>query len=275
MTWQIPNAPKGSKVPQRVPQREQAWKVLEEGVYDKKVVNRLAVFSAIGDLGSNVKGVRLAERGLDDEDPDVRAAAAASLGEMKSHVAIPKLRLALTDKAPQVSFSAAKSLWQLGDRSGRRVLLDILQGERPASDNFLQSSKRDMQRKLQDPKRLAVMGAEKGAGALLGPFSVGIPLMKELRGEGSGSPRAVSATLLATNPDDEAIEALKTALTDRDWTVRAAAARALGRLGRPELGDFLASSLEDSKPGVRYAAAVSVIRLTSAKRSATRYAKLQ
>jgi HEAT repeat protein len=243
-------------------------------VADKKVVNRLALFSAIGDLGANLKGVRLSERGLNDKDPDVRAAAATSLGEMKSRAAIPKLRIALADKAPQVSFAAAKSLWQLGDRTGRRVLLDILEGEKPASDSFIQSGKRDMQRKLQDPKGLAMLGAEKGAGALLGPFSMGIPLMKELRGEGAGSPRAVSATMLAARPDKETIEALKRALSDRDWTVRAAAARAIGKLGRPDLSAFLTTALEDSKPSVRFAAAVSVIRLESAK-STTRYAQVR
>jgi HEAT repeat protein len=98
-----------------------------------------------------------------------------------------------------------------------------------------------------------MLGAEKGAGALLGPFSMGIPLMKELRGEGAGSPRAVSATMLAARPDKETIEALKRALSDRDWTVRAAAARAIGKLGRPDLSAFLTTALEDSKPNSEYA----------------------
>jgi HEAT repeat protein len=91
----------GASANTRIPQLGRAWQVLEEGVADKKVVNRLALFSAMGDLGPNLKGVRLSERGLNDKDPDVRAAAATSLGEMKSRAAIPKLRIALADKPPR------------------------------------------------------------------------------------------------------------------------------------------------------------------------------
>jgi HEAT repeat protein len=80
---------------------------------------------------------------------------------------------------------------------------------------------------------------------------------------------------LAARPDKETIEALKRILSDRDWTVRAAAARALGKLGRPDLSAFLTTALEDGKPSVRFAAAVSVIRLGSAKSTSTRYAQVR
>jgi HEAT repeat protein len=77
---------------------------------ESKEVRRPAL-KALGDLGPNVKGVQLVAGALKDDDPDIRAQAAASLGEMKSRTAIRPLRIALGDEAPQVSFAAAKSLW--------------------------------------------------------------------------------------------------------------------------------------------------------------------
>jgi len=43
--------------------------------------------------------------------------------------------------------------------------------------------------------------------------------------------------------------AFKTALMDRDWAVRAAAAKAIGQLGRPGTEKWLEFSLDDRKPG--------------------------
>jgi HEAT repeat protein len=89
------------------------------------------------------------------------------------------------------------------------------------------------------------------------------------------SDKKVVNRLLAARPDKETIDALKTALQDKDWAVRAAAAKGLGRLGRPELGSFLTSSLEDGKPSVRFAAAVAVLRLDTGKAAAARYAQVR
>jgi HEAT repeat protein len=136
----------------------QAWRVLRDGVHSKKFGERILALKALGDLGPNVKGVRLIADALKDDDPDVRAEAAAALGEMKSRTAIPALRTALDDAAPQVSFAAAKSLWQLGDTTGRRVLLDVLKGEQGTQDSFLSSGLRKMRRKMGDKKELGVWG---------------------------------------------------------------------------------------------------------------------
>jgi HEAT repeat protein len=190
-------------------------------------------------------------------------------------LAIAPLRIALNDAAPQVCFAAAKSLWQLGDTAGRRVLLDILQGQKGTKDGFIASHKREMHRELQDRKALAVMGAEKGAGELLpGPLSMGVGLAKQEIVGGADQARADCAALLSRRPDKETMLALKTALMDRDWAVRAAAAKAIGQLGRAGTEKWLEFSLDDSKPGVRYEAAVSILRMTSHPPHVTNYAKL-
>ena len=101
---------------------ERAWQTLTDGVNAKKFSDRIIALKAMADLGPNPKGVRLVSEVLKDKDPDVRAQAAATLGAMKSRAALPALRVALNDEAPQVSFAAAKSLWQLGDNAGRRLI---------------------------------------------------------------------------------------------------------------------------------------------------------
>lgn len=240
-----------------------AWQVLGEGLSDKKALTRVAAVTAMADLGRS--GVRpAADRLRDDKDADVRIAAALVLGQMKSSSAIPVLRTALRDPDPGVSFAAAQSLWQLGDNTGRQVLLEVLAGERAANDNLLRSGMRDVQHKLQNPKSLVAMGAEKGAGTLLGPLSMGIPVAKQFLAEPANSPRALTVNLLSRTPDRTTVEALKKALWDKDWGVRQASARAAGNIKRRDFVPLLAMLLEDSKPAVRYTAAVAILRIVSA-----------
>lgn len=58
---------------------------------------------------------------------------------------------------------------------------------------------------------------------------------------------------------------------DRDWKVRAAAAQAIGKLGRPGAVQWLEYSLDDGKAMVRYEAAAGILRLTSGR--STNFAK--
>ena len=255
---------------------ERAWRILTEGVNAKKFTDRIIALKALADLGPNAKGVQLVSAVLKDKDPDVRAQGAATLGEMKSRTAIPALRKALDDEAPQVSFAAAKSLWQLGDNAGRRVLLDVLQGDKGTKDGFVASHKRQAKRQLEDKKSLVAMGAEKGAGEFLpGPLGMGVGLAKQEFSAGTDPARVACADLLSRRPDKATMLALKAALMDRDWSVRAAAALALGRMGRPGTQQWLEFALDDSKPAVRDAAAVGILRMSSRRAGASSYAALR
>jgi HEAT repeat protein len=270
----IPKAYAVDKPPAKQTATRQAWSVLSDGIHSKKFAERILALKALGDLGPNVRGVHLVAGALKDDDPDLRAQA-ATLGEMKSRTAIPALRIALGDAAPQVSFAAAKSLWQLGDTTGRRVLLDVLKGEQGTKDGFLAGHMREMRRKMGDKKELATLGATETAGALLpGPLGMGVGLAKKEISGGTNLARADSATLLSRRPDKETMLALKAALVDRDWTVRAAAAKAVGTLGRPGTEKWLEFSLQDGKPGVRYEAAVGMLRMASRAHTST-YANLR
>ncbi|HKT67805.1 MAG TPA: HEAT repeat domain-containing protein [Terriglobales bacterium] len=253
-----------------------AWQILTDGVNAKKFSDRIIALKAMADLGPNLKGVRLVSEVLKNKDPDVRAEAAATLGAMKSRAALPALRVALNDEAPQVSFAAAKSLWQLGDNAGRRVLLDVLQGDKGTKDGFVASHKREAKRELQDKKALVAMGAEKGAGEFLpGPLGMGVGLAKQQLAGGTDPARADCADLLSRRPDKATMLALKAALMDRDWSVRAAAAVALGKLARPGTQQWLEYALEDGKAAVRDAAAVGILRMSARRAGASTYANLR
>lgn len=254
---------------------ERAWRILTDGVNAKKYSDRIIALKAMADLGPNLKGVHLVSEVLKDRDPDLRAQAAATLGAMKSRAALPALRVALNDEAPQVSFAAAKSLWQLGDNAGRRVLLDVLQGDKGTKDGFVASHKREAKRELQDKKALVAMGAEKSAGEFLpGPLGMGVGLAKQQLASGTDPARADSADLLSRRPDKATMLALKAALMDRDWSVRAAAAVALGRLARPGTQQWLEYALDDGKAAVRDAAAVGILRMSARRSGASTYANL-
>lgn len=240
--------------------RSRAWQVLLAGVDDKKALVRVSALTALEDFGG--AGVRLAATRLrEDKDADVRTCAALALGQMNSRAAVSSLRAALHDSDPGVSFAAAQALWQLGDRSGRQILLQVLAGERAASDSFLQSGMRDVRHKLQNPRGLVLMGAEKGAGTLLGPFSFGIPVAKQFLADPANAQRALTANLLSRAPDRDTVEVLKNALWDKDWAVREASARAVGRMKRRDFIPLLIPLLNDDKPPVRYAAAVAILKI--------------
>jgi HEAT repeat protein len=247
-----------------------AWKVLTGGVADKKAVNRIAALTALADLGAVPQGVRLVSRSLADNDADVRKQAALTLGMMRSPLAIPRLRAALQDQDAAVSFAAAQALWNLGDHSGRNILFEVLEGERSATTGFVDTQVRGMRHRLQNPKSLVGMGAEKGASALLGPFSFGIPVAKQMLANPVSSQRALTVSLLSHEPDAQTVEALKKALSDKDWTVRQASVRAAADLHRRDFIPVLTPLLNDNKLPVSFSAAVAIVRLTSPMQTLSR-----
>jgi len=204
---------------------------------------------------------------LGDREPSVRQLAARDLGEMRAKSAIPKLREALKDESTEVCFAAAKSLWDMGDRSGRDVFIGILAGEKSGSPGMVKDGLTSAKKKLQDPRGLAVVGAEEAASALFGPAGWGIKVMQEVTKDRSASARAMSATLLAHDNNEDSVQQLDNALWDKNWLVREAAAQALGASRQREQISYLQDLLQDDKPAVRYMAAASIIRLSTSKRA--------
>ena len=240
-----------------------AWEVLKTAFSDKIVDTRRQAVTATGSIGMDPEALRLIEDALRDPDPLVRQTAAAQLGEMKAKQAIPSLKTALDDAAPEVAFAAAKALWDMGDRSGRDLLEDVLTGQEKSSEGYLSSTMRDMKRKMHDPKALAVMGAKEAQGALLGPFNIGVVAAEQAFKDGSGGGRAIAGTLLAQDCDSETYRLLVWSCTnDKNWAVKAASAKALGKCGNAEAIPTLEQNLSDSHAATRLMAAGAIIRLS-------------
>ena len=241
------------------------WQLLVEGMDSQTVARRQDALAALGTLGRRKRAIQLVTAALDDKDPSVRQLAARNLGQMHATTAIPRLRQLLDDDSVGVSFAAAKSLWDMGDRSGRDVFIEILSGERSNSTGMMKDQLESAKKRLQDPRGLAVIGAKEAASSLFGPAGWGITIVEEVTKDRSASARAMSAALLGHDASKNAIRELDDAIWDKNWIVRAAAAQALGECKQPDQIKHLRGLLWDGKPAVRYMAAASIIRLSSVK----------
>ncbi len=199
-------------------------------------------------LRPDTRSVALIEEALSDKGAGVREAACATLGEIKARTSIPKLKKALDDSVPEVIFAAAKALYAMDDPTGREVLMDVVIGDQSGASGFVSGSIREAKLTLHDPKALILIGIKGGAG-FAGPFGMGVPVAEGLLKDNQASGKTVAALLLATDTTPESLNALKVALTEKNWTVRAAAARAIGTRDATPLYDDVAMLLDDKRDG--------------------------
>lgn len=243
---------------------DKAYDLLTQATQDGNPAKRVEALIAMGVVHPDAKSVVLVEGMLDDKDYGTRQAACSALGEMKSRASIPKLREALDDKAPEVVFAAARALYTMGDPAGRAVLAAVLTGDRPDSSGLISSSMRDAKLKLHDPKALLLIGVNQSAG-LLGPFGVSVPIAEMLMKDKEASAKTAAILLLSNDTSESSKEAVRTALSDKNWTVRVAAARAAGNRDISAFFDDIVPMMDDKREEVRYAASATVIRLKQLK----------
>jgi len=240
-----------------------AWTMLTQGATSDKIRDRSDALSALTIVGRNPKAVSLMETALTDKDVNIRVLAATSLGSIRAKSAIPKLTDAVNDSAPQVSFAAVQALWRIGDRSTRQILYEILAGERKTKPGVIKGKMSGAMAQMHDPKSLALLGVNQASGMFLGPFSMGISFLEEYTKNNSAPVQALCAQMLASDDNPDTVRELRDALGDKNWAVRASAARALARLNHPEalpqLKDMMAN---DKERPARFAAAAAVIRLS-------------
>jgi len=238
-----------------------AWQILDRGLHDGNPAKRVQAVVAMGILRPQGKAVETVESAFQDKDYSVRQAACVSLDQMKSHQSIHKLRDALNDPAPEVIFAAAKALYDIGDPTGREVMVAVILGDQADASGFFSSSMHNIKTKMHDPKGLVMIGLKEGAGAFLGPASLGIPVAEGLLKDANASGKTVAEAMLANDRHLEVVEAMHQGLQDKNWTVRAAAARALALGSHKEMFDDIALLLDDKKEEAQYSAAAAVIRL--------------
>jgi len=236
---------------------EHAWAVLDTGLTHKAADHRVEAVKALSLITGERGAIKAATHALSDDNADVRAAAATTLGQLRAVTTIPDLKEALSDKEISVVLAASQSLYQMKDISAYGTYYAILMGDKKASDGMIQSQLD----RLKDPKKVAMMGFEQGVGFV--PYGgIGMQAYRFAKSDHS-QVRAAAARYLALDPDPMSRDALvQIALTDDSTAVRQAALDALAQRGDSICIQRLERNLSDSKFAVRYRTAATIIHLS-------------
>jgi HEAT repeat protein len=251
--------------------RDRARGLLDNSLKDKNPDTRRHAVQALGLVSPTEPYLSQLEAMLEDKDVEVRLAAITSLVDLKDKRTVPTLRKALDGDVPEVSFAAAKALWTLDEPSGREALVSVLSGETKTSSGFFTRQKRDALRMLHTPKPMFMFALKEGA--IFAPvpgLGAGVSSLQGILSDPSVSGRATAALLLSTEKSPEVLQALQDALTDSDWSVRAAAVHAIALRNDPALEADLIPLLEDKKEPVRVRAAAGYLRLEAIKARSVR-----
>ena len=250
--------------------REQAWAILNTGLAHKKAEHRLEAVKALSLVTGERAAINAAVHALSDDNPDVRTAAATTLGQLHAVSAVSNLKEALSDKEISVVLAASQALYQLRDSSAYGVYYAILMGDKKASDGMIQSQLD----RLKDPKKVALLGFQEGMGFV--PYGgMGVEAYRFAKSDHS-QVRAAAARFLALDPDPMSRDALiQSALADDSTAVRQAALDALAQRGDPACVERLQRNLSDPKFAVRYRTAAAVIYLSDVAARAKRKGRSQ
>ncbi|MEL7061296.1 MAG: peptidylprolyl isomerase [Acidobacteriota bacterium] len=212
--------------------------------------------------GPSVLG--FAEQGLESDDGELRAWAAYALGRNPPVAAGPRLRALLAAAEPRQRAMAARGLGFVGARGDLdrlRPLLDdaevgpvvqalgaarrlIDRGEAAPDDRW----RSRLLSLLDDPRAGVRMAALDAVGAWLLDPEIGALLEELLAGRGGPRERELALLALAEGEDPRAMEWAARSAESPSASMRRAAARAAGLLGRRDLLDRL---VEDPERGVR------------------------
>jgi HEAT repeat protein len=246
----------------------QSEEIIDTALMDKNPDTRKQAAIALSLAGSADHYASRLESLLDDKDVEVRLAAVASLSDLKNGRTITALHKALKDEVPEVSFAAARALFAMNDPEGKKALLAILSGESKASSGYIAKQKREALRMMHTPKTMFMFAIRTGAGfAPIPGLGQGISSMQALLSDPSVSGRATAALLRENEKDPETLDALKEALQDKDWSVRAAGVHALVLRDDPAFQADIIPLLDDKTQAVRLRAAAGYLRLETIKKT--------
>jgi HEAT repeat protein len=237
---------------------DEAWEILRVNLNEKDTTKRALAVRVLGLLAGDSQALELSHKAVEDEKPEVRAAAANALGQLHSKSSIPWLHALLSDEEPSVALAAASALMLFKDPSAYDAYYEFLVGERKSSKGVIA----EQMKTLKDKKKMAEIGVEQGIGFI--PFAgIGLSAFKTLRVDDTSPVRAAAAKMLVDDPDPETGQALVQASSDKSWVVKTAALEALAKRGDPLYLDGVSSAMADDNTSVRCIAAAAVIHLSS------------
>ncbi len=213
-------------------QRDEAWDILRVNLNGKVTAKRALAVHVLGLLPGDPKALELSHKAVADGKPEVRAAAATTLGQLHSRSSIPWLHALLSDAEPSVALAAASALISFKDPAAYDVYYEVLVGERKTGKGVIAEEKKT----LKDPKKMAELGVEEGIGFI--PFAgIGLSAFKSLRVDDVSPVRAAAAKMLVNDTDPESGQALVKAASDKSWIVKTAALEAIAKRGDSQLLD--------------------------------------
>ncbi|MGB9405554.1 MAG: HEAT repeat domain-containing protein [Candidatus Acidiferrales bacterium] len=240
--------------------RKQAWSLLVEGAHESNVDKRANAVQALGLAIGDSEAVSLAEDALGDKEALVRAAAAKALGALGSSAAIPKLRDLINDKDISVALAVGHALIQLKSNSGYDVYYSLVVGARKGGTSPMGEIDEELNQ-MKTPERAIRFAFDQGIGFV--PYGgYGMEALHAWEKRSTAPTRAAAARELAGDPDPRSGQALAKAVSDKDWSVRAAAIEAISKRGDPALLADIVPAMTDKKDIVRYSAAAGVLRLS-------------
>jgi HEAT repeat protein len=254
----------------RAATESQATEVLQQALTAKNPDTRkmgvvaLSLAASAGPLFDTLAGM------VDDKDVEVRLATVLSLAEVKTVQARQILEKMLDDSVPEVAFAAAKALYARKDPLGKRALQAVLQGETKTTSSYFNQQMREALRMMHTPRVTFLYAVRQGAGFVPLPgFGEGISSLQAILADNGVSGRATAALLLGDERDAATIAALRDALNDKDWHVRAAAVHSLALQNNPAVRKDLDPMIDDESEGVRLRAAAAVLRLAAIQKRAS------
>lgn len=245
---------------------DDAWEILRVNLNEKDTGKRALAVHVLGLLPGDPQAEELSHKAVEDEKPEVRAAAATALGQLHSKSAIPWLHALLSDDEPLVALAAASALMSFKDPAAYDVYYEFLVGERKSSKGVIA----EQIKTLKDRKKMTEIGVEEGIGFI--PYAgIALSAFKTLHTDDASPVRAAAAKMLVDDPDPETAQALVSASSDKSWVVKTAALEALAKRGDPHLLGGIVPAMADDNTSVRCTAAAAVIHLSAlAEKSAKR-----
>jgi HEAT repeat protein len=242
--------------------------ILSQALKDGNPDTRKEAVLALSLLPTSGPFLSQLESMLDDKDVEVRLATVSVLLDLKGKRATTILHKALNDPVPEVSFSAAQALFRRHDPSGRDVLVAVLNGNTKTASGFVTKEIRDASRMLHTPRTTLLYALRQGVGFAPVPgLGQGIASLEGLLSHPDTSGRATAALLLEHDKDERTVGALRTALEDKDWSVRAAAVHSLALRSDRASGPEFMRLLNDKAQAVRLRAAAGLLRFNAIRKA--------
>ncbi len=237
--------------------------LLDQATRDKNPDHRKQAVVAFSLLGENDSLLASLGPLLHDKDVVVRLAVVSVLGDLKFHEAIPLLQQALDDPVPEVRFAAAKVLYHLHNPEGKQILMAVYDKRAKASSNYVVEKERATVRLLHTPSKLFMTIAQNAADMVVPVpgLGLGVSSVQGILTDPELSPRATVLLLTMREHDPAVHEAVKAGLSDKEWSVRAAAVHVVAVHPYPDLQANLFALMDDRKDAVRYRAAAAFLRL--------------